>query len=137
MAYIVRSGSATECEDYALIEFRGVLQHTFGYPNDEALGGHPAFKSGLKSYAFNVIGDSPYVAELGARNATIFPGSESHYGSFTHWIVAFHDETLEVIGQSAGVVGRIEARSAHAAIRWYVEQKPEFDRPAPGSFVEE
>lgn len=122
LAYIVSAGPPSEYEEYAVVKFSGVLHHTFGYPSDETLGTHPLYKLGLSLYAFNVISDSPVIHELGARNATVFPGSESMYRDRQHWIVPFHDETLEVVGQSAEVVGRVEARNAHGAIRWYLER---------------
>ena len=122
LAYIVGANEPSELEDFAVVRFSGVLQHIFGYPNDEALGGHALFKLGLKFYAFNLIEDSPYLRELGERNAKVFPGTESIYEGFRHWIVTLHDQTLEVIARSAEVVGRVEARDALSAINWHIER---------------
>ena len=93
-----------------------MLQHTFGYPNDEALRAHPLYSSGLAFYAFNEIANSPSVHELAARNAKIFPGSEGRCLRLNHWIAAFHDETLEVIGDTIEFLGVVPARSASEAI---------------------
>jgi len=42
LAYIVAEPEyQSDLEEFAVVEFSGVLQHTFGYPNEEALGGHP------------------------------------------------------------------------------------------------
>jgi hypothetical protein len=109
-----------ECEEFAVVEFTGVLQHIFGYPNDEALGGHPLYSKGLDHYAFNEILDSPYLEELGARNALAFPGTETQFKEFHHWVVTFHDETLEVIGSEATVRGRFIATTAQQALSQYV-----------------
>ena len=117
VAYIVsKPQTDSDTEEYAVVRFDGVRQHTFGYPNDEALSGHPLFATGLKFYAFNEILFSPYLGDLGARNAVAFPGTESHFSGLRHWIVTFHDETLEVVGDSIAFVGAIGAESAAAAI---------------------
>lgn len=137
LAYIVRSGPASAYEEFAIVRFSGVLQHTFGYPNDEALGGHPYYGLGLQFYAFNEIARSPYLDELGKRNARVFAGSESLYEGLTHWIVTFHDETLEVVGRSAQFVGCVEAKNANAAIRWYLDREPALDGAARRSFVDD
>ncbi len=104
-------------EGFALVQFTGVLQHTFGYPNDEALAGHPLFGAGLSLYAFNEVVRSPYVVELGARNAKSFPDSEPRFTQLRHWIVTFHDETLEVVGTSIGYLESVSSSSAREALR--------------------
>ena len=117
VAYIVSEPSLDgKLEEYAVVQFNNVLQHTFGYPNDEALGMHPLYKFGLAFYAFNEVINSPYVADIANRNDKQFPGSKERYLKFRHWVVTFHDETLEVVGLSAKVIGTIEAASGDAAI---------------------
>ena len=112
----LRDGENVDGESYAVVHFGGVSQHTFGYPNDEALGGHPLYSLGLSFYAFNEISNSPYLKELAARNAKTHPGSEPEFLRRKHWIVTLHDETLEVIGDTVEFVGTIVARSASEAI---------------------
>jgi hypothetical protein len=116
VAYLVAHPSSASSDEFAVVRFHGVCQHTFGYPNEDALPTHPIFGAGLAFYAFNEIHNSPYLDELGARNGRIFPGTEQHYASFRHWLVAFHDETLEVVGRSVEFIGTIEAPSAAAAL---------------------
>jgi hypothetical protein len=118
VAYMVSAAELpTEFEErFAVVRFDGVLQHTFGYPNDEALPGHPLYPAGLKYYAFNEVVGSPYLRGLGERNAKTFPGTQEHYIKRRHWIVAFHDETLEVVGDSVTYLGTEDARSARDAI---------------------
>ena len=115
IAYIVSSAHNPE-EPYAIVRFGGVLQHTFGYPNDEALGAHPLYDYGLQYYSFNEILTSPYLKQLGARNNSVFPGSAGHFTSFRHWLVAFHDETLEVVGSTVELVHVGQYESARHAI---------------------
>lgn len=113
---------------YAVVRFSNVLQHIFGYPNDEALGEHPLYKVGLAFYAFNEIKNSPYVRELATRNGRAFPGSEERYLKWRHWIVTFHDETLEVIGEDIEFLGTAAVRTASSAIQTYaVQQAPAGD----------
>ena len=119
-AYIVSTGTASQYEEFAVVRFSHVLQHTFGYPNDEALGGHPLYDAGLAFYAFNLVANSPLLTELGQRNSRVFPGTESMYSDFLHWIVTFHDETLEVIAKTAEVLGNVEARDAKSAISHFL-----------------
>ena len=117
-AYIVSEAThvSGSLEEFAIVAFRGVSQFTFGYPNDEALGSHPLYHTGLAFYAFNRIDASPYLKELGRRNAEAFPGSEGFWTSKQHYIVTFHDETLEVICSGAEFLGRVAAENAINAI---------------------
>jgi len=117
-AYIVSEPTLHEGtkEEFAIVAFRGATQFTFGYPNDEALPAHPLYKIGVSYYAFNRIENSPYLIELGRRNATRFPGSESFWTEKEHYLVAFHDETLEVICSGIEFVNRTTAESAIDAL---------------------
>lgn len=116
--YIVskRTISNVSNEEFAVVAFHGVSQFTFGYPNDEALGAHPLYDHGISFYAFNQLEDSPYLKELGRRNASVFPGSESFWTSKQHYIVSFHDETLEVVCSGVDFLGSVGADSASDAI---------------------
>jgi len=82
----------------------------------KALGGHPIHAAGLQFSAFNEVNGSPYLKEIGARNAKMFPGTEGHYSSRRHWIVTIHDETLEVVGESAAFLTATHAASVVEAI---------------------
>lgn len=131
-AYIVseRTLPPSPEEEYAVVAFLGTSQFTFGYPNDEALGGHPLYSTGLSFYAFNKIEDSPYLAELGRRNAKSFPGSEDMWTARQHFIVTFHDETLEVVCRSVECRGIVTAASTREAIR-RINAEPE-----PGAYAD-
>lgn len=112
-AYIISQASS---EEYAIVAFRGTTQFTFGYPNDEALGAHPLFKYGVSFYAFNKIENSPYLVELGKRNAKEFPGTEELMMEKQHYLASFHDETLEVVCDNLEFIGRVKAESGDDAI---------------------
>jgi len=75
----------------AVVRFDGVTWHHFGAPGDEALRTHPLYDVGLGFYGFWEVLDSPRMPA----------GSALH-----HWVVTFHDETLEVVAASAFVVSR-------------------------------
>ena len=108
--------SSDDEEEFAVVAFHRVSQFTFGYPNDEALGAHPLDDHGIAFYAFNQMQESPYLKELGRRNASVFPGSEGMWTSKQHYIVAFHDETLEVVCTGIEYLGSVCAESASDAI---------------------
>jgi hypothetical protein len=96
--------------------FRGVTQFTYGYPNDEALESHPLYKLGMSFCAFNLIEHSPYLVELGRANAVAFPGTENQFIGRKHFVVSFHDETLEVVCRDLEFLGRVEAWNGAEAI---------------------
>lgn len=67
----------------------------FGYPNDEALPGHPLFRFGLSNYAvFEVIGSS-WIQEMAEQNRVAFPHSD--HSSGRHFVSTFTDETFECV----------------------------------------
>jgi hypothetical protein len=90
----------------AVLQFEGVLQFRLGYPNDEALHGHPLSGLGLESYRFYVVENSPTIAEIENQNRAHSGYKAGMYARFRHWIVTFHDETLEVIALRGMVVGQ-------------------------------
>ena len=85
----------------AVLRFEGVAWHHFGAPGNEALPTHPLYSAGMSYYGFWEVLDSLRVR----------PGSALH-----HWIVTFHDETLEVVAASASVVSRREEGEGTRAI---------------------
>ena len=116
VAYAVSRSDPANEREFAVVRFDGVLQHTFGYPNNEALGGPPLYSKGLKFYAFNEVVGSPYLLELGKRNARNFPGTRDRFTQLRHWIVPFHDETLEVVGDAVVYLGAEAASSSAEAL---------------------
>jgi hypothetical protein len=95
----------------AILHFEGVLYYALGYPNDEALNAHPLYSSGLGFYGFHVVENSPLIADLDHRNQV----HERHVTGayikrFRHWIITFHDETLEVVARNARFVRTTEKK---------------------------
>jgi len=71
---------------FAILQFDGVTEHYIGPPNAEALHLHPLYSAGLRKYAMFKI--------VGSPKAT---------GDLQHWILTFHNETVEVVAASACV----------------------------------
>lgn|SRR6266853_1197196 len=92
----------------ALLKFESVLHYRLGYPNDEALQGHPLYQFGLEPYAFFAVENSPLTAEIEKQNEGHAQHRPGIYARFRHWVVTFHDDTLEVIALRGNVSGQTE-----------------------------
>jgi hypothetical protein len=85
----------------ATVEFVRCMATRFGYPNDEALRGHPLYNSGLSAYdVFEVIG-SPWIRRLTEQNRVAFPSTPD--STQRHFIFTFHDSTFECIADDLRV----------------------------------
>ncbi|WP_374538833.1 hypothetical protein [Chitinimonas taiwanensis] len=89
---------STADDETAVIQFPLVKTFQFGSPNDEALGGHPLTKFGLKYYRVHRIVNSPWIAELEQRNS-IHPrhDKERFLKDIVHYVFTFQDSTLECV----------------------------------------
>ena len=91
-------------EYFAVLEFTDVKRFFMGPPSDESLYDHHLHKLGVDYYSFNKLETSP---EL----------SDPDNNEYCHWVVTFHDETLQVIAKNATVKSRrIDAGSAKEAL---------------------
>jgi hypothetical protein len=71
----------------------------------------------LDFYDFYVIEDSPLIAELDRRNQVHKRHVAGAYiERFHHWIISFHDETLEVVARDARFV-RTSEKDPGLAVR--------------------
>lgn len=84
--------------DTAVVELKGCWLTKFGYPNDEALPGHPLYAKGLHAYGiFEVLGSS-WISSVHAQNLVPFPKPNPRSStSSRHFIFTFHDSTLECL----------------------------------------
>lgn len=116
-AYVARATHSESGSTTAILHFEDVLYYAMGYPNDEVLNAHPLYGSGLGFYDFHVVEDSPLVADLDRRNqmhARHVAGS--YIKRFRHWIITFHDETLEVVARNARFVRTTEKEPGRAVL---------------------
>jgi hypothetical protein len=101
----------------AILRFEGVLYYAMGFPNDEVLHAHPLYANGLGFYGFYVIEGSPLIADLDRRNQEHKRHVTGAYiQRFRHWIITFHDETLEVVARDARFV-RASEKPPRLAVR--------------------
>jgi hypothetical protein len=90
----------------AVVRFGGLLDFTFGQPEHESIFMHPLYEFGLKIYAFQVIENSPRLAAyLRTYSNEYTAESPGPYAAYRHWVVPFHDQTLEVVAKAALVLG--------------------------------
>ncbi|TGQ69658.1 hypothetical protein EN829_014270 [Mesorhizobium sp. M00.F.Ca.ET.186.01.1.1] len=76
------------------------LAFQFGPPNDEAISGHRLHPLGLRSYeAFEVL-HSSWVASLEKANRVHSSHKPELFSGYRHFILTFHDSTLEFIAES-------------------------------------
>ena len=102
-AYVI-GATHSESASTAILHFEGVLYYAMGYPNDEALNAHPLYAIGLGFYSFHVVENSPLIADLDRRNQVHERDVAGAYMKrFRHWIITFHDETLEVVAEKCSL----------------------------------
>jgi hypothetical protein len=82
-----------------IVEFKQVTSVKIGSPNDEVLHGHPLWGSGLEYYRAHEVRNSPWITELMTVNRVHERFDESRWSGKHHFILTFHDETLECVAQ--------------------------------------
>ena len=113
-AYVI-GATHSESGSSAILHFDGVLYYAMGYPNDEVLNAHPLYGKGLQFYDFHVVENSPLIVDLDRRNQVHKQHVAGNYVKrFRHWIITFHDETLEVVARNARFVRTSEKEPGRA-----------------------
>ena len=74
----------------------------FGYPNDEALLGHPLYRKGLITYGIYEVLKSSWIAELAEQNRIAFP-DRTETTWMRHFVFVFHDSTFECLAQDVKI----------------------------------
>lgn len=87
-------------EEFAVLRFPVCTILKFGYPNDEALPGHPLYPKGLSYYGHFEVLDSSWVKTLAEQNPVSFPNETPSRKRSRHFVVTFHDSTLECIAET-------------------------------------
>jgi hypothetical protein len=101
-AMVKRADGRREPAGTAIVELVSCSCTRFGYPNDEALPGHPLSAKGLEAYGVFEVRNSTWVAQLQAQNRVAFPKSSGWTGA-RHFVFTFHDSTLECIADVLAV----------------------------------
>jgi len=82
-----------------IVEFKQVTSVKIGSPNDEVLHGHPLWGSGLEFYRAHVVRNSRWIAELMDTSRVHERFDEARWSGTYHFILTFHDETLECVAR--------------------------------------
>jgi hypothetical protein len=98
-------------ESLALAEFKGVVAVKMGPPNDEVLHGHPLYGRGLGWYHPYVVENSRWLAELVEINRVHERFDPEAWAGRRHFLLVFHDETVEAIARD------IEVRTVRTSMR--------------------
>ena len=77
--------------------FENVTSLMFGYPNDEALGGHPLYDKGLRHYRVYEVQNSSWITLIKQTNEKSFPGKSQIFDGDRHIIITFQDSTFECL----------------------------------------
>jgi hypothetical protein len=93
-------------EPLAVLRFPLCHIFKFGYPNDEALPGHPLYSKGLSYYGLFEVLNSSWHKTLDEQNLVSFPNPQPSPTRSRHFVVTFHDSTFECIAD------RMEGRFA-------------------------
>jgi hypothetical protein len=82
---------------HGIIEFDLCSLTKFGYPNDEAMPGHPLYERGLSHYGVFEVCNSTWVKLMTEQNRVAFP--RTPHSTERHFIITFHDSTFECIAR--------------------------------------
>ena len=97
-------------DETATVSF-DMLSFKFGYPNDEAMFGHPLYERGLRSYGAWEVLDSSWTRRLERMNRAHDMHNPAIFHSYHHFILTFHDTMLECIANGFNVERHKEAPS--------------------------
>ncbi|MFH8776442.1 hypothetical protein [Streptomyces sp. NPDC017958] len=86
-----------------LIEFIRPHSVRFGGPNDEALHGHPLSDHGLEPYEAHEVHNSQWIAEAERINSVHPAHQGGWHDRMRHYILSFHDDTLECLAHDVRV----------------------------------
>ena len=82
---------------YGIVELDLCSLTKFGYPNDEALSGHPLHGRGLGGYGVYEVRNSSWIRLMTEQNRVAFPKTPD--STQRHFIFTFHDSTFECIAR--------------------------------------
>lgn len=107
IGFYAGSGDADPSDSNAVTvaELVGCISVRFGFPNDEALHGHRLYGAGLGYYRLHEVGNSAWLVELRAIEAVHDRAPEVPFANARHFVLTFHDSTVEAIAGDVRLVG--------------------------------
>lgn len=84
---------------FALIEFKRCYSYMFGWPNDEALNGHPLYERGLRAYSAFEVKESSWIRQLERMNSVHPVHNPERFSVLNHYVFTFHDSMFECVAQ--------------------------------------
>jgi hypothetical protein len=94
--------SSDQSEAVGVIVFDRVHDVQFGGVNDEAIEGHPLLGAGLDLYGAHEVLNSEWITEAERRNSVHPCHKGGWHERMKHYVLCFHDETLECIAPDLG-----------------------------------
>lgn len=92
-----------DSKNRGVIKFDSFLQFTFGYPNEEALSGHRYAALGLSAFRFVEVINSEVIKSIIDANRVHPYHKDQDFDDYRHFVLPFHDTTLEVVAKSYDV----------------------------------
>ena len=86
-----------------VVRFSHAYAHLAGPPNDEAFSGHPLASRGLRPYGAFLVASSSWIRALEQMNAVHPEHRASHFDSYQHFVLTFHDSSVECVAKQYDV----------------------------------
>jgi hypothetical protein len=99
----IRIVSGAEDELCAVVIASPCTALRFGPPNDEAIEGHRLAALGIDPYSTYELFNSEWIAELERSNRVHPYHSAEHFSDLRHFVLTFHDSSLEFIASGCTV----------------------------------
>jgi hypothetical protein len=96
---------------FVVIELLGCAEIRLGGPNDEAIAGHPLHGKGLAGCRAHEVVNSAWIEDAIRVNSVHPNHSDAPFRELHHYVLLFHDETLEVLAHG------IEAQLTQGTMR--------------------
>jgi hypothetical protein len=85
----------------AVAEFTGCLATRFGYPDDEALPGHPLYRNGLRCYLVSEVLHSSWLRQVYQQHLSVFPHDPAW--EQRHFVITLHRSTFECLAENINI----------------------------------
>ncbi|AZO74703.1 MAG: hypothetical protein E5V92_12115 [Mesorhizobium sp.] len=94
---------ATGDQSVAILAAEPYLAVQFGPPNDEAIAGHRLYGLGLRPYSAFEVRNSSWVESFEKANRVHPSHFPELFSGYRHFILTFHDSTVEFIARDFSV----------------------------------